>query len=104
MCAPATSGVMSSHLTPLQVCETLIAPRSKLGVILGANEKAAYAWVKASIWRDAGDLPPRANRKALRYAKRHGIPLTPAHLIWGASRAEIDDLVQQMRAARVAAQ
>jgi len=95
---------MSSNLTPLQVCERLIAPIGALGEIAGMKEKAAYGWRNGSQWREAGDLPPRVNRKLLAYAKRHGIPLTAEHLIWGARRAEIDDIVQQMRAAQVAAQ
>ena len=95
---------MSSHLTPLQVCERLIAPLSQLGLILGDNAKAAYAWQSQSKWRDAGDMPPRANRKALAHAKANGIPLKAEHLIKGASRDDIDDLVQAMRQNKVAAE
>ena len=95
---------MSSHLTPLQVCERLIAPIAKLGEIAGSGNKSAYAWVNPSKWRDAGDMPPRANRKLLKYAKRKGIPLTPAHLIFGATRAEIDALLEAMRQPSVAAE
>lgn len=95
---------MSSHLTPLEVCEMLVAPIAKLGVLADMNEKAAYAWRNGSQWREAGDLPPRVNRTLLKYAKRHGIPLTPAHLIWGASRSEIDALLQGMARRSVAAE
>lgn len=101
---PATCCVMSSHLTPLEVCEHLIAPIAKLGAIAGTNEKAAYAWRPSSQWREAGDMPPRANRKLLKYAKRHGIPLTEKHLIWGASRAEIEALLENMSAQEIAAE
>jgi len=35
---------MSSNLTPLEVCERMVAPLSQLGKIAGLKEKAAYAW------------------------------------------------------------
>lgn len=95
---------MSSHLTPLEVCERLIAPLAQLGEKLNLKPKAAYAWRKASEWRDAGDMPPRVNRRALKYASKHNIPLKPEHLIAGAKRDEIDDLVQAMRQDKVAAE
>tara|TARA_R110000868_G_scaffold54164_3_gene169590 strand:+ start:2151 stop:2456 length:306 start_codon:yes stop_codon:yes gene_type:complete len=90
---------MSSNLTPLEVCEHLIAPISKLGTIAGMKEKAAYGWRRASEWRDAGDMPPRVNRRLLKFAKHRGIPLTATHLIFGASRAEVDALLDEMRQA-----
>ncbi len=90
---------MSSHLTPLEVCERLIAPVSKLGVQAGMGEKSAYAWQHGSQWRDAGDMPPRVNRKLLAHARRNGIPLTPEHLICGAKRADVDFLFDQMKVA-----
>ncbi|MBW4710712.1 hypothetical protein KX928_23225 [Roseobacter sp. YSTF-M11] len=89
---------MSSHLTPLEVCERLVAPLKELGKIAGQNEKAAYAWRNGSQWRDPGDLPPRANRKMLKFCRRHDIPLTAEHLIWGASIEEVHALLDQMRA------
>jgi len=104
VCLRSTSSVMSSNLTPLEVCERLVAPLSQLGSIAGLKEKAAYGWRNGSQWREAGDLPPRVNRTLLKYAKRHGIPLTPAHLIWGASRSEIDALLQAMARRSVAAE
>lgn len=95
---------MSNNLTPIQVCERLIAPVKQLGEIAGAGQKAAYGWVNGSSWRDAGDLPPRANRAMLKYARKHGIPLTAEHLIFGAKRAEIDALLENMASAQVAAE
>lgn len=91
---------MSSHLTPLEVCERLIAPLKDLGQIAGLGAKAAYAWRNPSQYRDAGDMSPRANRKLLKWAARRGIPLTADHLINGAKRAEIDDLLDEMRQQR----
>lgn len=86
---------MSEHLTPLEVCERLIAPRKALGALIGYKEKAAYNWANPSAWRAAGDMPPDVNRKLLTYARRNGIPLTAEHLIWGASRVEIEALLAQ---------
>ncbi|MEM9579081.1 MAG: hypothetical protein AAF891_00220 [Pseudomonadota bacterium] len=94
---------MSSHLTPLEVCERLVAPLANLGAIAGQNEKAAYAWKNGSKWRDPGDLPPRANRRVLRYSRRNNIPLTAEHLIWGASIEEVHALQDQMRDQGIAA-
>lgn len=83
---------MSRHLTPLEVCERLIAPISKLGTALGGHEKYAYSLKRPSAWRDDGDLPPRAQRNALKFAEQHQIPLTAQHVIWGASEREIETL------------
>lgn len=95
---------MSSNLTPLEVCERLIAPIGELGRIVKMGEKAGYGWRRAAKYRDAGDMPPRVNRGLLKYAKRHGIPLTEKHLIWGASRAEIEALLENMSAQEIAAE
>lgn len=88
---------MSMHLTPIEVVAALVAPPKRLGTLLGLSQKIAYNWVRGSAHRDAGDMPPRINRKLLAYAKRHHIPLTADHLIFGACRADLDDLVQQMK-------
>lgn len=83
---------MSRHLTPLQVCERLIAPVKGLGVRLGFHPKSAYAWREGSRLRGPGDMPARANRRALEVAERIGAPLVARHLIWGASEDEIEAL------------
>ncbi|WP_289150250.1 hypothetical protein [uncultured Salipiger sp.] len=90
---------MDKHLTPVEVCERLIAPVERLSKIAGLNEKAGYVWRRASSWRDAGDMPSRVNRALLAHAAARGIPLRPDHLIWGASEAEINALLQQMESA-----
>lgn len=95
---------MSDHLTPLAVCERLIGKLPLIEQIAGRRPKGAYAWLRPAKGRNPGDMPADANRKLLKYAKRHGIPLKPEHLIWGASRAEIEKLVEQMRSQKVAAE
>lgn len=90
---------MSSHLTPLEVCERLIAPVAKLGLLAGMRTKSAYAWQHGSQWRDAGDLPPRVNRRLLSFARGNGIPLTAEHLIFGAKRSDVENLLDQMKVA-----
>lgn len=97
-------GVMSDHLTPLQVCERLIGKFPEIEKITGRKPKGAYAWLRPAKGRNPGDMPADANRTLLRYAKRHGIPLTPAHLIWGASRAEVERLLDAMAKTDVAAE
>ncbi|WP_226778993.1 hypothetical protein [Oceaniglobus trochenteri] len=80
---------MSSHLTPLEVCEFLIGPLPQLGLIAGRNDKAAYAWRRGSEWRAPGDMPPSVNRALLAHAEKHGIPLKARDLIFGADRAKV---------------
>ncbi|QLL42406.1 hypothetical protein [Sulfitobacter pontiacus] len=95
---------MSDHLTPLEVCERLIGKLPVIEQITGRKPKGAYAWRRPAQGRRSGDMPADVNRTLLKYAKRHGIPLTPAHLIWGASRSEIDALLQGMARRSVAAE
>lgn len=90
---------MSKHLTPLEVVERLIAPRKILGSVLGYKDKAAYNWVNGSKWRQPGDMPPEANRRALQYAQQKAIPLTADHLIFGAKADEIDRLLERRKVA-----
>jgi len=95
---------MSDHLTPLEVCERLVGKLPEIELITGRRPKGAYAWKRPAMGRNPGDMPADANRKLLKYAKRHGIPLTEKHLIWGASRAEIDALLENMSAQEIAAE
>lgn len=90
---------MSRHLTPIEVCEHLIAPMAELGPIVGLGPKAGYVWRRGSQWRDPGDMPPRVNRALLAHAAAKGIPLKPEHLIWGAPASEIEALQAGMRPA-----
>ncbi|MBA83286.1 MAG: hypothetical protein CML69_10780 [Rhodobacteraceae bacterium] len=73
----------------------LIGPLPVLSQLAGLNEKAAYLWRRKSAWREAGDMPPRVNRRLLAHAAANRIPLTPGHLIWGAPREEIEALVAE---------
>lgn len=94
---------MRAHLTPIEVCEALIGPIETVAVAAGLNRKAAYRWRAPSQYRDAGDIPLRAARRLLTHAAAHGIPLTEAHLIWGAPRHEIERLRLHLQpAAKVA--
>lgn len=88
----------SAHLTPVEVAERLIGGPDLLAGIVGVNPKAPFLWRRQSGWRDAGDMPPRANRAILAHSDQHGLGLTAEHLIRGAAVAEIDAIL----AARVA--
>ena len=80
---------MNTHLTPLEVCERLIGPLEKLALIAQTHPKSPFHWRRVSGWRAAGDMPPRVNRIYLAYSDAHALGLTPAHLILGASGAEV---------------
>ena len=80
---------MSNNLTPIEVCERLVAPVEELAVLCGFQRKTSYRWRTGSGWRDVGDLPPRANRALLDHSDRHALGLTAEHLIRGASAAEV---------------
>jgi hypothetical protein len=92
---------MSEHLTPAAVVEHMIGRPEIVGTAIGLNEKTAYSWRKPAHARDAGDIPSaRHMRRLLAYAAARGIPLSERHLIWGATRAEIEALMpRQVRAA-----
>jgi len=78
----------------LEVAECLIAPIGDLGAIVGYQEKSAYHWRRKSSYRDAGDMPPRINRRLLAHAAKAKRPLTPEHLIWGAPYGDIEALLR----------
>ena len=85
---------MGTHLTPLEVCEALIGPLDRIAAILGHHAKSPYHWRRASAIREAGDLPSlRIVRQLLEHSDAHGLGLLPEHLIFGATRAEIDALL-----------
>lgn len=84
---------MSSHLTPVRVCERLIGPLPVLESIAGYRPKSGYAWLRGAIDREPGYFPSVSlMQRMLTYARAHGIPLTEQHMIWGAEAAEIEAL------------
>jgi hypothetical protein len=86
-------------MTPMQVCEMLIGPSPVIAQLMGYHRTAGYGWHQAATNRDAGDLPStRIMRAILAHAAQNNIPLRPGHLIWGATRAEVEALLA-MRAA-----
>ena len=88
-----------NQLTPFEVVEKLIGPPEAVDGAIGLSGKASYGWRRPSAARDAGDIPTARNmRKLLSYSEQHDIPLKPEHLIWGAPAAEIEALLDQMRA------
>ena len=87
---------MSTHLTPIDVVECLVAPIGELGKIAGLNDKAPYNWRRESQYRAAGDIPHHAMRRIHAHASARKIPLTADHLLWGADWKEIDKLVEGM--------
>lgn len=91
---------MSSHrLTPFDVVEKLIGPPEVVGPIVSIDPKSSYGWRQASAARDAGDIPSaRTMRKLLAHAAGNHIPLTATHLLYGASVAEVEQLLDAMRA------
>ncbi|MEX0306048.1 MAG: hypothetical protein AB3N12_01565 [Ruegeria sp.] len=95
---------MSDNLTPLEVCEKLIAPRKSLGALIGYKEKAAYSWAKPSKYRLAGDLPVHAQRQILVEFRRRGLNADPAWLIEGAKRSDIEKFLNSLAADKMAAE
>lgn len=89
---------MDSNLTPLEVCERLIAPLKSLGQFCGLGQKAPYSWRFPSEQRRAGDIPPLHARALLAHSVAHGLGLTADHLIWGAP----EDAIAAILAARAA--
>jgi hypothetical protein len=94
---------MSSNLTPLQVCERLIAPIHQLGAACGVGPKAPYGWRNPSEQRAAGDIPPVHARNLLAYSAARNLGLTADHLIWGAPEDDITAILDARAAAQVAA-
>ncbi len=97
---------MSDHLTPLQVCESLIGPFPDLERIAEYRPKAAYAWRRPAPNRRAGWLPPAVNEKFLIHleAKGYSRGQAAAWLILGASPEEIASARVHALAEKVAAE
>lgn len=87
---------MSSHLTPLNVCELLIGRPEALAPICGVDPKTPYGWRNPSKSRAAGDLPGAIHQRALlAHSNARGLGLTAEHLIWGAPAAEIEEILSR---------
>ena len=95
----ASQNAIEDHLPPLEVAEKLLGGLTAVSRIAGRSEKVGYQWRHRNFTRQPGDLPSAdVMRKLLSYSERHAIPLKPEHLIWGAPAAEIEALLDQMRA------
>ncbi len=85
---------MGKHLTPMDVVERLIGKPEKVGEIVRVDPKSPFGWRKEAGLRAAGDLPYAVHmRSLLSYSATHRLGLTAEHLIWGASEAEIEDIL-----------
>jgi hypothetical protein len=80
--------------TPLDVVIAVFGSAEAVAEACGRHRTTLYGWKRASADRKAGDLPStNSMRKLLAHARAHGIPLTPEHLIFGASEKELALLV-----------
>jgi len=96
---------MSTHLTPLDVCEALIGGPEVLAPICGRNAKSPYLWRRSANGRAAGDIPSTIHMRALlAHSAARGLGLTADHLIWGAPAAEIDAILARRASPAVAAE
>jgi hypothetical protein len=96
---------MSTHLTPVEVCERLIGPIEDVARIAGSHPKRGYSWRQRSKWADAGDFRSMRHVRALHaHACARGIPLTLDHLVWGASEDEVARLAAGLPARPCAAE
>lgn len=85
---------MIEHLTPAELISRMIGSPELIGQIVRVDHKSPYQWRRPSKLRDAGDIPSSRHMRALlAYAAARGIPLRAEHLIWGASRTEVDALI-----------
>lgn len=87
------------NLTPLAVCEALIAPIEELATIHGAGPKAGYNWRKPAATRPAGFLPYTAALAILDYSDQRGLGLTAVHLLRGASEADVQSILASRKQA-----
>lgn len=90
---------MSGHLTPAAVIEHMIGRPEAVADAIGKDRSTVFSWRHPSKHRDAGDIPSaRDMRRLLARAAALGIPLRAEHLIWGASRVEVEELMRVWRA------
>ena len=96
---PASQPNADQHLPPLDVAERLLGGLAAVARIAGRSEKVGYQWRHKNFTRQPGDLPSAdVMRKLLTWSDQHQRGLKPEHLIWGAPAAEIEALLEQMRA------
>lgn len=97
---------MSSHLTPMEVCEKLIGPPEQIAIACRfKSPQGPYRWRHAAKDRDAGDIPSAVSMRALlAWSEARNLGLTPAHLILGAKVSEIDAILDARQAATLAAE
>jgi hypothetical protein len=96
---------MNDHLTPVQVCEALFGDLPTVALAAGLHRTAAYPWRHASSIRDAGDLSgARVMRRLMAYSAARDLGLRADHLIWGAPRLEVDEILSRRAMAREAAE
>jgi hypothetical protein len=89
---------MENTHPPLEAAIAAFGSPEAVADICGRHRTTLYGWKRASVDRPAGDLPSTAiMRKLLAHARAHGIPLTPEHLIFGASAAEVEHLAARLR-------
>ncbi|MEO0700107.1 MAG: hypothetical protein AAFY81_10415 [Pseudomonadota bacterium] len=93
---------MSYDLTPLAVCEELFGGRTAFERAIGVKPKLAYSWSRGAQWRAPGDLPSYVQRNTLKAVRKMKLDIDPKWLIEGATRAEIDEALQQARRIRAA--
>jgi hypothetical protein len=91
---PDSAEAAAPVLTPMQVCEKLIGPPEVMGPAIGYGNKAAYHWRRERDGRRPGDLPSaEVMRLLLAHSAAKHLGLTAEHLIWGATEAEIADIL-----------
>lgn len=90
---------MSGHLAPASVIEHMIGRPEVVADAIGKDRSTVFSWQRPSKHREAGDIPSsRDMRRLLAYAAARRIPLRAEHLIWGAPRAEVEELMRVWRA------
>jgi len=94
---------MTQILTPADVVLMRFGgSKDRIAEVIGKHRTTVAQWWHDKPNRRRGDIPtPDAQRKLLRYARAHGIPLTAEELIFGASLEikPLDEIPSPLRAA-----
>lgn len=86
---------MSSHLTPLEVCERLFGSIEAVAGVVGYHPKSAYAWRFGSSSREGGDIPSfKVARKLLEVSEQQSLGLSAWHILRGAPEEQIDEILR----------